>query len=245
EAAAAGGGPTYGAVYFEPLPEAAIVAGIDVGARFLRGAICDLSGRIRARRDVERVAGDAGTTLESVLDLRRSLVTSTGLPEELADGTVVGVPGVVLPDGEAIDLATNIPGIEGTAFARGLRERLDGAVTLENDINLAALGERWRGIAQGVDDFVFVSVGTGLGAGLVLRGDLHRGHSGAAGEIDYVRAGSDDDHPSAPALTAGAERLAAGAPTTLVPPLDARDVFAAARAGAPVAAEIMQGGGRG
>jgi len=244
EAAAGGDGPTYGAVYFEPLPEAAIVAGIDVGTRFLRGAICDLSGRVRTRRDVERPAGDARTTLESVLELRRSLVASTGLSEELVDGTVVGVPGVVLPDGEAIDLATNIPGIEGTAFARGLRERLDGAVTLENDINLAALGERWQGIAQGVDDFVFVSVGTGLGAGLVLRGELHRGHSGAAGEIDYVRAGSDDDDPSAPALTAGAERLAVGAPTTLAPPLDARDVFAAARAGDQLAAEIVEDEGR-
>jgi predicted NBD/HSP70 family sugar kinase len=244
EAATAAGGPTYGAVYFEPVPEAAIVAGVDVGARFVRGAICDLGGHVRARRDIELPAGDAGTTIEAVLELRRSLVESTGLAEELVDGTVVGVPGVVLPDGEAIDLATNIAGIEGTAFARGLRERLDGAVTLENDINLAALGERWRGIAQGIDDFVFVSVGTGLGAGLVLRGELHRGHRGAAGEIDYVRAGSDDDDPAAPALTAVAERLAEGVPTTLAPPLDARDVFAAARAGDRVAADVVEDEGR-
>ena len=62
-------------------------------------------------------------------------------------------------------------------------------MTIENDINLAALGERWRGVARGVDDFVFISIGTGLGAGLVLRGELHRGHHGAAGELDYARVG--------------------------------------------------------
>ena len=247
EAEADGGGPTYGAVYFEPVPEAAIVVGIDIGARFLRGAICDLTGRIRARRDVEVGGSDVGAALTAILALHRSLVEATGLPARLIDGTVVGVPGVVAPDGETIDLATNIPGIEGTAFALSLREQLDGAVTLENDINLAALGERWQGIARGIDDFAFVSVGTGLGAGLVLGGKLHRGYRGAAGEIDYVRAGAPDDpDPAAPALMELAERLArdGAAATALAVPLDAPTVFAAARAGDPLAAEIVAEEGR-
>jgi predicted NBD/HSP70 family sugar kinase len=233
EAPADGGGPTYGAVYFEPVPEAAIVVGIDLGARFLRGAISDLGGGLRARRDVEMPGGDAGAKLDAIVELRRSLVESTGLPEHLVDGTVVGVPGVVAPDGETIDLATNIPGIEGTAFARGLRDCLNGTVTLENDINLAALGERRQGIAQGVDDFAFVSVGTGLGAGLVLGGELQRGHRGAAGEIDYVRAGTaDEDDPAGPALA----QLAGGR--------DTREVFAAARAGDRRALDLVAEEGR-
>src|ERR671923_1199359 len=57
--AAAPSGPSYGAVYFEPVPEAALVLGIDLGARFLRGAICDLRGRVRARQDVELDGGHA------------------------------------------------------------------------------------------------------------------------------------------------------------------------------------------
>ena len=69
---------------------------------------------------------------------------------------------------ETIHLATNIHGLEGRAFGGELRERLGMPVTLENDINLAALGERWLGVARGVDDFVFLSIGTGMGAGLVL-----------------------------------------------------------------------------
>ena len=72
------------------------------------------------------------------------------------------------------------------ATARISRTRLGERVTLENDVNLAALGERRLGVAHGVDDFMFLSVGTGLGAGLVLRGELQRGHNGAAGELDYV-----------------------------------------------------------
>ena len=74
-------------------------------------------------------------------------------------------------------------------------------MTIENDINLSALGEQWRGIARGVDDFVFMSIGTGLGAGLVLRGELHRGLNGAAGELDYARVGlTEDIDPCAGAL---------------------------------------------
>jgi predicted NBD/HSP70 family sugar kinase len=234
--------PTYGAVYFEPVPEAAVVLGIDLGARFLRGAICDLAGRTRARRDVELDGPDAASVVASIVSLRSSLVESTGLPERIIDGMVVGVPGVVEPDGETVALAENVPEIEGTSFVRELREAVSGSVTLENDINLAALGERWSGVARGVDDFAFVSVGTGLGAGIVLRGELHRGHRGAAGEIDLVRVGLQEDFdPAAPAVAALAEQLVerSGAATSLMVPLDTRGVFAAARTGDALALEVV------
>ena len=63
-------------------------------------------------------------------------------------------------------------------------------MALVNDINLAALGEEWQGVARGVDDFAFLSVGTGLGMGLVLGGELHSGRHGAAGELDHALSGS-------------------------------------------------------
>src|SRR5437588_10710856 len=78
-------GPSYGAVFFEPVPEAALVVGLDLGARFLRGAICDLNGEIRARQDVEVPAVDADRVLDSITVLRRTLVTASGLDEELID----------------------------------------------------------------------------------------------------------------------------------------------------------------
>jgi predicted NBD/HSP70 family sugar kinase len=107
-------------------------------------------------------------------------------------------------------------------------------VTLENDINLAALGEQWRGVARGVSDFAFMSVGTGLGVGVVLRGELHRGHRGAAGEVDYAHGGLDVDvDPCASAVSAFATRLTGRAQQ------DVPAIFAAARGGDAVARAVV------
>ena len=236
-------GPTYGAVFFEPVPEAALVLGLDLGARFLRAALCDLRGQIRARQDVElRSIGageaDADAVLGSVAGLRDSLVAAAELDGVPIDGVVVGVPGAVEPDRDSVRLVANVARLEGRRFGSELGDTLGIPVTVWNDINLAALGERWRGTAHGVDDFVFLSIGTGLGAGLVLGGELHGGHHGAAGELDYAAAGLDQDiDPCAEALSAVAERLSAAAAgkTTLTPPYDGRAIFAAARAGDAVA----------
>jgi len=200
-------GPGYGAVYFEPVPEAALVLGLDLGARFLRGAICDLTGTIRARQDVELDGADAERALGAVADLRGALVAATGLSGDLIDGVVVGVPGVTGAGDGTLQLAANVLGLEGRPFEAELEERLGLPITLENDINLAALGERELGVARGVDDFVFLSVGTGMGAGIVLRGELHAGRHGFAGEIDFALDALDEDvDPSAPRVAEIAAR---------------------------------------
>lgn len=236
EAAGIPGRRHYGAVYFEPVDEAALVLGIDLGARFLRGVLGDLSGTVRARLDLELASPDADEALAAIVQLRDSLAGAAALPVELVDQVVVGVPGVVADDGR-VQLALNVRHLEERRFGADLQERLGVAVAIENDVNLAALGERRLGVAQDVDDFAFISVGTGLGGGLVLGGELQRGRHGAAAELDYVRAGRPDDiDPCAAALAALTERLAAaGEPTTLTPPYDARAVFAAARGGDAVA----------
>jgi|SRR6185503_6706882 predicted NBD/HSP70 family sugar kinase len=236
-------GPRYGAVFFEPIPEAALALGLDLGGRFLRGAICDLRGDVRARLDVEVDGTHAQRVLTQIVELRDALVDATAIPDARLNGAVVGVPGVVDPERRAISLATSVAGLEGATFATELEECLGLGVWLENDVNLAALGEQWQGVARGVDDFLFLSIGTGMGAGLVLRGELHRGHNGAAGEVDFSFVGLDHDvDPCAGAVAAFATRLAAGRPggTVLAEPYDARDIFAAARAGDTVAAEVVQ-----
>ena len=236
------GRPTYGAVFFDLVPEAALVLGLDLGARFLRGAICDLRGEVRARQDVELDGADADAAIEAIGVLRDSLAESCGLSAELIDGAVVGVPGVVDADTGQLRLATNVPGLEGRHWGDDIRTRLELPVAVENDINLAAVGERWQGVARGVEDFVFLSVGTGLGAGLILRGELHRGRHGAAGEVDLVAAGRTDEiDPCAAAVSALAARLVAenGAATTLQPPFDVRSIFAAARAGDAIAQKVV------
>jgi predicted NBD/HSP70 family sugar kinase len=152
------------------------------------------------------------------------------------------VPGVVDVGSGRIELATSVEGLEGVAFHPALRERLELPVTLENDVNLAALGEQWQGVARGVEDFVFLSIGTGMGAGLVLHGELHRGRHGAAGEVDFALVGlAQDVDPCAGAISAYAAALVAERrpATTLRAQFDARDIFAAARAGDAFAHDVV------
>jgi predicted NBD/HSP70 family sugar kinase len=223
-------GPSYGALFFEPVPDAAFVLGLDLGARFLRGAVCDLSGEIRARQDVELRGADADGALGAIESLQASLVDDVPL-----DGVVLGVAGVVERNTGRLRLTTpNIPGLEGRAFGRDVQDRLGVTVTVENDVNLAAVGERWVGIARGVDDFAFLSVGTGTGMGLVLGGELHRGSHGAAGEVDWALAGSSDD---ADPSSEGVAKLAAE--RGLAPPYDARQIFAEARRGDRLARSVV------
>jgi predicted NBD/HSP70 family sugar kinase len=241
EAVASPTGPTYGAVFFEPVPEAALVLGLDLGARFVRGAICDLNGDVRARQDVEMSSIEAGRVVDLIATLRSALVEASELDGELVDNVVIGIPGVVEVSTGTIALATNVPGLEGQEFRAQVGERLGRPVTFENDVNLAALGEHWAGIARGVDDFVFISIGTGLGSGVILRGQIHRGQNGAAGELDYVRAGRDEIDPCASALSVLTAELVSERPgeTVLNPPYDARAVFAAARQGDAVARSVV------
>jgi predicted NBD/HSP70 family sugar kinase len=217
-------GPGYGAVYFEPVAEAAVVLGLDLGARFVRGAVCDLAGEVRARQDVELTVAEVAGAVEAIERLRSSLLDASGLDSTRIDGVVVGVPGVVEQGTGLLRLAENVAGLEGRAFAAELQSALDLPVRLENDVNLAALGEQWRGVARGVDDFVFLSIGTGVGAGVVLGGELHRGRHGAAGEIDYALIAFDGVDPAA-------EKVSELAAEVLGQAEDPRTIFGAAREG--------------
>jgi predicted NBD/HSP70 family sugar kinase len=235
-------GPHYGATFFEPVPEAALVLGLDLGARFLRGAFCDLRGEVRAREDIEVGGAGALEMLDAAAELKDRLVAAAELPAEAIAGAVVGVPGVIDRRSGEVQLAENVQGLDGLAAGTELERRLGVPVTVENDVNLAAVGEQWRGVARGVDDFVFLSVGTGLGAGLVLRGQLHRGYHGAAGELDFALGGLEGHDPAAPAVSAYAAQLAAAGAheTSLAPPFDVPAVFAAARAGDELARAVVE-----
>jgi predicted NBD/HSP70 family sugar kinase len=234
--------PHYGAVYYEADPEAALVLGVDFGSRAVRTALCDLAGEVRAREEM-RSRGPVGERIEALAGTRSSLLRTSGLDPDLLESAVVALPAVVSPAGNVF--SSDLPGLE----ACDLRERLERAlgvpVTLENDVNLAALGEQRRGVAQGVNDFAFLLVGAGLGAAVVLGGTLHRGHNGAAGELDAVREGRiDDTDPCAEAVSAYASSFVAGKKTTLQPPFESREIFTAARDGDEVAAAIVEETGR-
>ena len=179
------------AVVYEIVPDAASVASVDLGGTKIRVAICDLTGAIVSElvETTDKAGGEA--VVRQVVDLvnrAAAQVTSSPTPPRVA---VIGVPGVPDPVTGQIKLAPNIPGID-SIDARGLwQQSLGIEVFVENDVNLAALGEHWLTKRGDKDDLIYVSIGTGIGAGLVVGGQLHRGSSGAAGEIGYLPFGAD------------------------------------------------------
>jgi predicted NBD/HSP70 family sugar kinase len=234
------GGPHYGAVYYEADPEAAVVLGVDFGARAVRTALCDLAGEVRAREEM-RSRGSVEQRIAALSGSVRSLLLRAGkVPGDLLETAVVGLPAVVSPTDGRVS-APDLPGVEASDLRERLEQALGVPVALENDVNLAAVAEQRRGIARDEADFAFLLVGAGLGAALMLDRKLYRGHNGNAGELDAVRSGrADDVDPCAASLSRLAAELAAERQTTLEPPFDVREIFAASAAGDAVGAEVVE-----
>jgi predicted NBD/HSP70 family sugar kinase len=232
------GGPHYGAVYYEGDPDAAGVLGVDFGARAVRTALCDLGGAVRAREEI-RSRGSLEDRIEALAGTVRSLLRTSKLPVDLLENAVVALPAVVSPRDGSVS-AADLPGLGASDLKQRLERAVGVSVTLENDVNLAAVGEQRQGVAAGGADFAFLLVGAGLGAAIVLDGKLHRGHNGNAGELDTVREGRTDDvDPCAASISKHAAELASGKETLLEPPYEVQDIFAAATAGDAVAAAVV------
>jgi len=231
--------PHYGATYFEAEPEAAVVLGVDFGARAVRTAVCDLNGEVRAREEI-RSRGSVAERIDVLASSCRSLLRTSKLPTDLLENAVVALPAVVSPvDGKVS--SADLPGLGSGDLREQLERTLRVPVRLENDVNLAAIAEQRNGVAQGVADFAFLLVGAGLGAAVVLDWKLYRGHNGAAGELDAVRSGRPDDvDPCAAAISKLATDAAAGRESALEPPFEVPEIFAAAREGDSVAAAVVE-----
>jgi predicted NBD/HSP70 family sugar kinase len=230
-------GPTYGATFYEPDPDAAAVLAIDIGGRYLRSALADVSGSVRAREDAVTAELAAEGILSTIPEVVQRLLAATGVPADRIAGAVVGVPGVVSPGTGEVSLAENVPGLEGEQVAARLQEALAVPVKVFNDVNLAAIGERDEGAGRDVASFVFVSVGTGLGAGVVVGGELLAGSHGAAGELDLMRPAASGDDPSAPAIREYAAETAGRARARR--PTDTVEIFALARDGDAWALDVV------
>ena len=152
-----------------------------MGASHIRWALADSDANmLEERRD--SVHGDGASAV--VDQIREGIAQLLQKPRrgEL-QGIAIGVPGGVNPKSGKILDANNVPGWREVDMGGELEQRFSCPVYLDNDANMAAIGEHWRGIAQGVDDFVFIALGTGIGSGLFLDGQLRRGHAGFAGEL--------------------------------------------------------------
>jgi predicted NBD/HSP70 family sugar kinase len=236
EAGAEKGKPGPAAIIYRAAADIATVMCIDIGRSFIRIAIADLSGHIRIRRDVPNKAKSAAALRVAV----RALIDSVDHRD--LEVTVVGGPGIPDETTGSMRVIGTLPGWGKHGFLNELRETIGGVVLFENDINLAAVGEHSHGAARGLTDFVLISIGTGIGAGIVVRNELLRGATGAAGEVGFLpigdtAAGLADGtrpHPTVGNFEqlAAADGIVRAAHTAGLPLIEtAREVFRAARDG--------------
>ena len=179
------------AVTYALRPDAAFVLGIDLGGTKLHIALADLHGEIVAE-SIEPTSCDGGAAVVAQIErMKDALLQQASVPAQRLRGGVMGSPGMVDPASGSIVIAPNIPGLDSLDVRAALRERLGIDVAIENDVNLAAIGEHWRGNSRKARSFAFIAVGTGIGMGIFSDGYLVRGARGAAGEIAYLPLGGD------------------------------------------------------
>ena len=162
-------------------PLAGRAVGIDVGGTKVAGGLVDEDGHLTHRRASENPGHDPAGVETTILEVARELASEPGV---VAIG--VGAPGVIDATGSVVRFAANLGWREVPLRAR-IEEATGLPTTIENDANSAAWGEFRFGAAVGEPDVAFVGVGTGIGGGFVLGGELYRGHSGMASEFGHVR----------------------------------------------------------
>jgi glucokinase len=164
------------------------VAGIDLGPTKTRLAVADLRGERLAYRVIPTPPGLGPKALLSRLAGEvRALLREANVPARRLLAVGAGAPGAVDRErGGIVALAPNLRGWSQVPMGAILTRALEAPVVVENDVNLAVLGEHWKGAARGHGTCAFITFGTGIGAGIVVDGALHRGHHFLAGEIGLM-----------------------------------------------------------
>lgn len=167
------------------------VAGVDLGHRHVRVAVADRRGAVLTEETTAvDVDEDGGAALDRAARMVRHALREAGLAREDLQAVGMCVPAPL--DRRSASIRTGIlPGWRRLSPGEELHRRLGVPVFADNDANLGALAELTRGAAHGVADAVYVKVASGLGAGIVLGGRLHRGATGIAGELGHVQVGED------------------------------------------------------
>lgn len=232
------------ATTYELVPDSAFMAAVDLGGTKLRVAIVDLAGSVLAEVLALTHPDGGQAVARQIGDLVGEAAEQCEVDRGKVRQTVVGCPGVPDQSTGAVRFSPNIAGIDTFDFRAAVAEATGTPVMMENDVNLAVLGEQWLGAGRGIDHLAFIALGTGIGAGLIVNGALLRGASGAAGELGYLPFGADPFEPES--LRVGAfERVTAtyGIRTAYAAATgrtsDVPAIFAAAAAGDGAAQKVI------
>jgi glucokinase len=237
--------------YYRLAPTVGYLVAVDIGGDNVRVAAADMGGAVQ----FEQRQATKGTGARAIAGQAARMV---GTATRAVDGRFgplrrvgVSAPGVIHADGRTMSIGHNLGEDGPFDLLTPLESRIEAPIVLDNNVNLAALGEHWRGHARSARTFAFLAVGAGIGMGLVNDGQLVRGAHGAAGEVAYLPLPG--SVPSAQRIGHGKEPLAAEAggygilasvkahrnwpgarPTTV------EALFSQAAAGVPVAIELVE-----
>ena len=236
---------------------AGLAIGVDVGGSNIKAVLANSDGKFLEKAQVPTDISSSEAPVMQILGLINKLEHKARSIDRLI-GIGVGVPGVAAPDGTV--WAPNLPDWIGYPLKTRLQKTLlDVPVAVESDRTTAVLGETWLGVAQGTKNAVFLIVGTGIGAGILLDGRVYRGHKGVAGAVgwlmvdqkerkEYRKVGCLEAEAAGPAIARKAvDRIRKGASTVIlnlangdVSAVTAEVVAQAAEQGDPEARAILQ-----
>jgi predicted NBD/HSP70 family sugar kinase len=166
-------------------PDYGCLVGIDMGASHLHFALADFSGEIIADT-TEKVRPEDGPR-RTISQIKKGIhrLIPPGKRNTLR-AVAMAVPSAVDPRNGLVLMANNLSGWKNINLKRELEKEFQLPVCIDNDANMAAIGERWRGVARGLENFVFIALGTGIGSGIFVNGQLYVGRTGAAGELQFL-----------------------------------------------------------
>ena len=244
----------YGTASQPVLPGDGFVLGADIGGTNLRVALADSSGRILACQRAS-IAGvrDPLQVVARMRELASALLSEFSVAPAALRAIGAGAPGVTDTEHGTVIATSYLMGWTDVPLRAHLEDAFGIPAAIDNDVNLAAFGESRAGIAQAADDFVFLAIGTGIGAGIVLNRQIHHGSTWRAGEIGYLLVPGVSEDPVGHGDPGPFEAQVGGegirrqwlsrwspACTSLPSDLTATEIFDHARAGDALASEVLR-----
>ena len=236
----------------------ALYVGVDIGGTTVKVGICNAEGKL-----LHTFEGPTGTEsgtdviLDNIATYVRRIVDDYKASWDDVAGVGIGIPGFMDFATGVVIMSANFPGFKNVPVKATLEQKLGKPVKINNDANVAALGEAWSGAGRGLQNVVVYTLGTGVGGGIIIRGQIYEGFSGMAGELGHVQVVPDMEaiqcgcgqHGCVETVSSatGIIRMAKdaverGDKTSLadLPAIAAKDVFDAAKAGDEVALRIVK-----
>jgi glucokinase-like ROK family protein len=164
------------------------VTGVDLGATSVDIALADMQGKIFERRaEPADVREEPEVVLGHICNLIQEMMSCLGLKPEQLLGVGIGVPGPVAFSKGVLIAPPLMPLWEGYPIKGFVQKIFPVAqVVIDNDVNVMAIGELYAGAGQGVDNFIFIKIGTGIGSGIICNGQIYRGTDGCAGDVGHI-----------------------------------------------------------